>query len=186
MGYFSLVRGSAINGAITRLQAGVLTEQQLMERSRRALEDPDRGSSTGGWARIRRCRASPSHLASRARNRHCASFPKSQITSFERFRSKLAIHRRYTKRRFLCLHYCYLQVITVRPAPCNNKVIQSVSALSRRKHGFKSRQGRQQNQVLARTPVPDAVRSTVRSCLRVSKRSTFLCAICFSSDIASS
>src|SRR5450631_1881220 len=46
--------------------------------------------------------------------------------------------------------------------------------------------GRQQNQVLAGTPVPDAVRITVRSCLRVTKRSTFLCAICFSSDIASS
>jgi hypothetical protein len=30
------------------LQAGVLTEQQLMERSRRALEDRDRGSSSAG------------------------------------------------------------------------------------------------------------------------------------------
>ena len=49
-------------------------------------------------------------------------------------------------------------------------------------HGFKSRRGRQQNQVLAGTPVPDAV----RSCLRVTKPSTFLCTICFSSDIASS
>src|SRR5580693_6507491 len=34
--------------AITRLQTGVLTEQQLMERSRRALEDRDRGSSQAG------------------------------------------------------------------------------------------------------------------------------------------
>jgi len=34
--------------AITRLQTGVLTEQQLMERSRRALEDRDRGPSPAG------------------------------------------------------------------------------------------------------------------------------------------
>jgi DNA-binding response OmpR family regulator/S1-C subfamily serine protease len=34
--------------AITRLQTGVLTEQQLMERSRRALEDGDRGPSQAG------------------------------------------------------------------------------------------------------------------------------------------
>jgi hypothetical protein len=33
--------------------------------------------------------------------------------------SKLAIHRRYTERRFLCIPYCYLQGITVRPVPCN-------------------------------------------------------------------
>jgi DNA-binding response OmpR family regulator len=34
--------------AITRLQTGVLTEQQLMERSRRALEDRDRAPSQAG------------------------------------------------------------------------------------------------------------------------------------------
>ena len=34
--------------AITRLQTGVLTEQQLMERSRRALEDRDRAASQAG------------------------------------------------------------------------------------------------------------------------------------------
>jgi len=37
------------------------------------------------------------------------------------------------------------QGITVRPVPCNYNVIQSVSALSRRKRGFKSRRGRQIN-----------------------------------------
>src|SRR5579863_550225 len=47
------------------------------------------------------------------------------------FRLKLAIHRRYTERRFLCIPYCYLQGITVRPVPCNYNVIQHVSALSR-------------------------------------------------------
>ena len=36
--------------AITRLQTGVLTQQQLMERSRRAVEDGERGPSTAGDA----------------------------------------------------------------------------------------------------------------------------------------
>jgi len=38
-------QNTRVYAAITRLQAGVLTEQQLMERSRRALGDRDRGSS---------------------------------------------------------------------------------------------------------------------------------------------
>jgi hypothetical protein len=69
----------------------------------------------------------------------------SQITSFETFGSKLAIHTRYTERRFLCIPCCYLQGITVRAVPCNYNVIQSVVALSRRRRGFKSRRGRQIN-----------------------------------------
>ena len=55
-----------------------------------------------------------------------------QITFFQSFGSKLAIHRRYTERRFLCILYRYLQGITVRPVPCNYNVIQHMSALSRR------------------------------------------------------
>ncbi len=39
-----------VYAAITRLQTGVLTQQQLMERSRRALEDGERGPSTAGDA----------------------------------------------------------------------------------------------------------------------------------------
>jgi DNA-binding response OmpR family regulator/S1-C subfamily serine protease len=38
-------QNTRVYAAITRLQAGVLTQQQLMERSRRALEDGERGSS---------------------------------------------------------------------------------------------------------------------------------------------
>jgi hypothetical protein len=38
-----------------------------------------------------------------------------------------------------------LQGIAERPLPCNYNVIQPVSALSRRKRGFKSRRGRQFN-----------------------------------------
>src|SRR6266478_4853253 len=38
-------QNTRVYAAITRLQTGVLTEQQLMERSRRALEDGERGQS---------------------------------------------------------------------------------------------------------------------------------------------
>jgi DNA-binding response OmpR family regulator/S1-C subfamily serine protease len=38
-------QNTRVYAAITRLQTGVLTQQQLMERSRRALEDRDRGPS---------------------------------------------------------------------------------------------------------------------------------------------
>jgi DNA-binding response OmpR family regulator/S1-C subfamily serine protease len=41
-------QNTRVYAAITRLQTGVLTEQQLMERSRRALEDRDHGSSLAG------------------------------------------------------------------------------------------------------------------------------------------
>jgi DNA-binding response OmpR family regulator len=41
-------QNTRVYAAITRLQTGVLTEQQLMERSRRALEDRDRGPSLAG------------------------------------------------------------------------------------------------------------------------------------------
>jgi|SRR6266853_2267418 len=44
------------------------------------------------------------------------------------FASKLAIHRRYTERRFLCIPYCYLQGITVRSVRCNYNVIQQSDA----------------------------------------------------------
>src|ERR1700726_2234527 len=41
-------QNTRVYAAITRLQTGVLRQQQLMERSRRALEDRDRGSSQAG------------------------------------------------------------------------------------------------------------------------------------------
>jgi DNA-binding response OmpR family regulator/S1-C subfamily serine protease len=41
-------QNTRVYAAITRLQTGVLTEQQLMERSRRALEDRDHGTSQAG------------------------------------------------------------------------------------------------------------------------------------------
>jgi DNA-binding response OmpR family regulator/S1-C subfamily serine protease len=41
-------QNTRVYAAITRLQTGVLTEQQLMERSRRALEERDRGPSPAG------------------------------------------------------------------------------------------------------------------------------------------
>src|SRR5258708_10653020 len=50
-----------------------------------------------------------------------ATSPTSPV--FRSFCSKLAIHRRYTERRCLCVPYCYLQGITVRPVPCDYYVI---------------------------------------------------------------
>src|SRR5438105_6857295 len=41
-------QNTRVYAAITRLQSGVLTEQQLMDRSRRALEDRDRSPSPAG------------------------------------------------------------------------------------------------------------------------------------------
>jgi DNA-binding response OmpR family regulator/S1-C subfamily serine protease len=41
-------QNTRVYAAITRLQTGVLTQQQLMERSRRALEDGERGPSLAG------------------------------------------------------------------------------------------------------------------------------------------
>jgi len=41
-------QNTRVYSAITRLQTGVLTEQQLLERSRRALDDRDRGPSQAG------------------------------------------------------------------------------------------------------------------------------------------
>ena len=43
---------------------------------------------------------------------------------------------------------CSLQGIAERPLPCKYNVIRPVSALSRRKRGFKSRRGRQINNLL--------------------------------------
>ncbi len=59
--------------------------------------------------------------------------------------SQLAIHGRYTEQRLLGVPYGSLQGVTVRPVPCNYYVIQRVVALSRRRRGFKSRRGRQIN-----------------------------------------
>jgi len=55
---------------------------------------------------------------------------------------KLAVQERYKLRLFLRLPSRSLRGIAVRPLPCNYYVIQSVSALSRRRRGFKSRRGR--------------------------------------------
>src|SRR5580704_3285661 len=52
--------------------------------------------------------------------------------------------RRFHAERWGCM---VDQGITVRPVPCNYNVIQPVSALSRRKRGFKSRRGRQFNRL---------------------------------------
>src|ERR1700720_1248857 len=88
------------------------------------------------WARIRPCRASPSHLASMAPE-HPDSFSRS--TDLPVFRLpvlKLAVQGRYN------------QGIAERPLPRSYNIIQPVSALSRRKRGFKSRRGHKWSKIL--------------------------------------
>jgi hypothetical protein len=64
---------------------------------------------------------------------------------FRTFGSKLAVQGRYNQKPFHHVLSRSLQGIAERPLPCNYNVIQPVSALSRRKRGFKSRRGRQIN-----------------------------------------
>jgi len=98
-------------------------------------------------ARIRPCRASPSHLASMARNDPCGSFSRAADLQFRLPPSKLAVQERYNQEMRLSVSSCSLQGIAERPLPCNYNVIQFVCALSRRRRGFKSRRGRQINRL---------------------------------------
>ena len=67
-----------------------------------------------------------------------------QITFFQSFGSRLAVQERYNESSFFSVLSCSLQGVALRPLPCNYNVIQSVSALSRRRRGFKSRRGHQE------------------------------------------
>jgi hypothetical protein len=55
--------------------------------------------------------------------------------------SNLAVQERYNMGVFSSVLTGSLQGIADRPLPCNYNVIQFVSALSRRRRGFKSRRG---------------------------------------------
>jgi hypothetical protein len=68
-----------------------------------------------------------------------------QMTFFHSFGSRIAVQERYNESSFFRVLSCSLQGVAVRPLPCNYNVIQPISALSRRKRGFKSRRGRQIN-----------------------------------------
>src|SRR6202161_2603853 len=68
-----------------------------------------------------------------------------QITFFQSVGSRLAVQERYNESSFFRVLSCSLQGVALRPLPCNYNVIQSVSALSPRKRGFRSRRGRQIN-----------------------------------------
>jgi hypothetical protein len=95
-------------------------------------------------ARIRPCRASLSHLASMARNHPCGSFSRATDFQFRSLRQNSRYKNGTSKRcalAFLAVPYRALQ--SDRCLVIN--VIQPVSALSRRKRGFKSRRGRQRN-----------------------------------------
>jgi hypothetical protein len=62
-------------------------------------------------------------------------------TSQAAHRSNLAIQERYKQSLFHRVLSGSLQGIAARPLPCNYNMIQQISALSRRKRGFKSRPG---------------------------------------------
>jgi hypothetical protein len=64
---------------------------------------------------------------------------------FTLFGARLAVQGRYNVSLFHRVLRRSLQGIAERPLPCNYNVFQPVSALSRRKRGFKSRRGRQIN-----------------------------------------
>jgi len=90
------------------------------------------GLSVGKNSTMQSQSFSPSHLASRARNHLCASFPTSQITLFDSFGAKLAVQERYNQSLFHRAISRSLQGVAERPLPCNYNVIQPISALSRR------------------------------------------------------
>src|SRR5260370_42243062 len=81
---------------------------------------------------FRPCRASPSHLASKAGNHPCGSFSRATDLQFRLPPIKLAVQERYKQKKRLGVSSCSLQGIAERPLPCNYNVIQPVSALSRR------------------------------------------------------
>jgi len=68
-----------------------------------------------------------------------------QSPSFPASRVKTRVQGRYNMGVFSRVLTGSLQGITERPLPCNYNVIQFVCALSRRRRGFKSRRGRQIN-----------------------------------------
>src|SRR5580700_6048672 len=78
-------QNTRVYAAITRLQTGVLTEQQLMERSRRALEDRDRGSSQAGDAQKLQLQKKSEDLKSQiaTSDPENASVLRSQLTAVE-------------------------------------------------------------------------------------------------------
>ena len=81
-------------------------------------------------ARIRPCRASPSHLASTARNHPCGSFSRATDLQFRLPPPKLAVQERYNQKMRLSVSSCSLQGITERPLPCDYNVIQFVCAFT--------------------------------------------------------
>jgi len=78
-------QNTRVYAAITRLQTGVLTEQQLMERSRRALEDRDRGPSQAGDPRKLQLQKKSEDLRSQIANSGPQNTPilQSQLTAVE-------------------------------------------------------------------------------------------------------
>jgi hypothetical protein len=106
-------------------------------------------SSVGKNSTVQRQSLSSCHYASKTSLRFVL-----KIDNLPVFRlpvSKLAVQGQYNMGLFSSVLTGSLQGIAERPLPCNYNVIQFVCALSRRKHRFKSRRGRQTSQQLAGT-----------------------------------
>ena len=98
------------------------------------------------WARIRPRRAGLLLLPVWLQIIFAVSSHDRQISQISgSVRQKLAVQGRYKVNLFLCVLTGSLQGVAERPLPCSYNVILLVCALSRRKRGFKSRRGRQIN-----------------------------------------
>jgi hypothetical protein len=71
------------------------------------------------------------------------SVGSSRVKEQAPFGPKRAVQGRYNLNLFLGVLRRSLHGVAERPLPCNYNVIQPISTLSRRKRGFKSRRGRQ-------------------------------------------
>ena len=78
-------QNTRVYAAITRLQSGVMTQQQLMERSRRALEDVERGPSLASDPQERQLRKKSEELRSQIASSKAAdaSALQNQLTAVE-------------------------------------------------------------------------------------------------------
>jgi DNA-binding response OmpR family regulator/S1-C subfamily serine protease len=93
-------QNTRVYAAITRLQTGVLTEQQLMERSRRALEDRDRGPSQAGDPQKLQLQKKSDDLRSQiaTSNAENASALESQLAAVESRLQKIETDGKFAER----------------------------------------------------------------------------------------
>ena len=93
-------QNTRVYAAITRLQTGVLTEQQLIERSRRALEDRDHGPSQAGDPQKLQLQKKSEDLKSQiaASNSENASVLQNQLAAVESRLQKIETDGKFAER----------------------------------------------------------------------------------------